>query len=192
MTAWLHDKSHADLLSFKHHSLRRRQLGHGFSQASIEKMEPIIDKQMSILIEHIKGFSKTREIFDMKNLISCFVLDILGDVAFGQSFNAQIAGHADEIPAINDHILLSCVIGEMGSWQTILKTLIQYSPIPWIRRLTQSRAHLKGTCADCVNNKITNKSERIDLLHNLLHCQDPETGAKLTQLDINTEAFAML
>jgi cytochrome P450 len=155
-------------------------------------MEPIIDGQMSILIDHIKGYAKTGEIFDMKNLISYFVLDVLGDVAFDRSFNAQIAGHADEIPAINDHILLACVIGEMGAWQEVLKSLIKFSPIPWIRRLTRSRAHLKETCASCVNHKITNPSDRLDLLHRLLHCQDPETGAKLTELDINTEAFAML
>ena len=57
---------------------------------------------MAILINHIKGYAKTGEIFDMKNLISCFVLDVLGDEAFGRPFNAQAAGHADEIPAIND------------------------------------------------------------------------------------------
>jgi benzoate 4-monooxygenase len=172
--------------------LRRRQVSHGFSQVSIEKMEPIIDSQMAILIEHLKGFAKTGKVFDLKQLIGCFVLDILGDVAFGRSFNAQVAGYADEIPAINDHILLACVIGEMGEWQDVLKTMIKYSPISWIRRLMRSRAHLKETCANCVRHKMENPSDRLDLLNGLLHCQDPETGAKLTELEINTEAFAML
>ncbi|TVY16709.1 Pisatin demethylase [Lachnellula arida] len=174
------------------HSVRRRQVSHGFSQASIEKMEPIIDDQMSILINHVKGFAKTGEIFDMKNLISCFVLDVLGDVAFGRSFDAQIAGRADEIPAINDHILLSCLIGEMGAWQDVLKALMGYSPIAWIRRITRSRRLLKEKCASCVRRKMEDPSERLDLLQSLVRCQDPGTGARLTELDINTEAFAML
>jgi len=75
-------------------------------------MEPIIDGQTGILINHINCYAKTGEIFDMKNLISCFVLDVLSDVAFGQPFNAQMSGHADKIPAINEHILLSCLIGD--------------------------------------------------------------------------------
>jgi benzoate 4-monooxygenase len=33
---------------------------------------------------------------------------------------------------------------------------------------------------------------RKDLLHSLINTKDPETGAELTRLDINTEAFAML
>jgi hypothetical protein len=103
-----------------------------------------------------------------------------------------MAGHADEIPAINDHILLSCVIGEMGAWQDILKSLIRFSPIPWIRRLTRSRGLLKEKCASCVRHKIENPSDRLDLPQSLIYCQDPETGVKLTELEINTEAFAML
>jgi hypothetical protein len=51
-------------------------------------MEPIIDGQMSIIIDYIKVYAKSGEVFDMKNLISCFVLDILGDVAFGRLINA--------------------------------------------------------------------------------------------------------
>ena len=146
---------------------------------------------MEILIKHLKGFANTNQIVDMKSLISCFVLDVLGEVAFSRSFNAQAIGRADEIPAINDHIFLACIVGEL-SCQNFWKTLIAWSPIQWIRRLAKSRAHLKSTCANCVSHKISNASHRPDLLQSLLNAKDPETGLKLTELEINTEAFAML
>jgi cytochrome P450 len=158
---------------------------------SIERMEDIIDGQIEILIRHLKGLAKMGEVFNLKAIISCFVLDILGEVAFRRTFNAQAAGAAGEIEAINDHIFLSCVIGELQC-QDLLKILVAWSPIPWIRRLVKSRAHLKATCANCVRQNLENRSERPDLLTSLINAKDPETGEKLTELDINTEAFAML
>lgn len=173
------------------HALRRRQLAHGFSQASIEKMEPIIDEQLQILISKLMEYSKKNEVFDLKACISCYVLDILGEVAFSKSFDSQTSGKADAIPAINDHILMACVIGQLP-FQALSKALIARSPIPRLRRLIKSRAQLKSICAERVHHRINNPSNRHDLLQNLIEAKDPETGAQLTELDINTEAFAML
>src|SRR6187402_3510170 len=128
--------------------MRRRQMGHGLSQASIEKMEYIIESQMAILITHLEDHAKSGQPFDLKTTISHFVLDVLGEVAFSRSFNAQARGTADEILAINDHIFLACIIGELQG-QAFWKTVIAWSPVPWVRRLVKSRGHLKKTCAGC-------------------------------------------
>jgi len=171
--------------------MRRRQLAHGFSQASIENFEPLINGQIQILLDKIRALASTGEVFDLKSTISCFVLDILGEVAFSRSFNAQAKGDAEEIHAINDHILLSCVIGEMP-FQSLSKTLARWSPIPWMRRLVKSRNNLKTKCSECVRNKINCASNRRDLLQSLVTAKDVETGASLTEQEINSEAFAML
>ncbi|KAJ5514829.1 Cytochrome P450 E-class group I [Penicillium fimorum] len=173
------------------HALRRRQLSHGFSQASVENFEPLINGHIQILLGKLNELVKTGEVFDLKSTISCFVLDILGEVAFSRPFNAQLRGEADEIHAINDHILLSCVIGELPL-QTLSKFLARWSPVPWMRRLLKSRNNLKATCSECVRNKINNASDRRDLLQSLVTTKDVETGASLTEQEINSEAFAML
>lgn len=171
--------------------MRRRQLAHGFSQASIENFEPLINGQIQILLDKIRAFASKGEVFDLKSTISCFVLDILGEVAFSRPFNAQTKGDAEEIHAINDHFLLSCVIGEMPL-QALSKTLARWSPIPWMRRLVKSRTNLKKKCSECVRNKINCASNRRDLLQSLVTAKDVETGASLTEQEINSEAFAML
>ena len=173
------------------HSLRRRQLAHGFSQASIETLEPLINGHIEILLKKLKGFAQTEDIFDLKSVVSCFVLDILGEVAFSRPFGAQAKGDAEEIHAINDHILLSCVIGEMPL-QWLTKALARWSPVPWMRRLLKSRNNLKMKCAECVRNKITRASDRRDLLQSLVTAKDVETGSSLSEQEINSEAFAML
>lgn len=171
--------------------MRRRQLAHGFSQASVEHFEPLIDGQIQILVDKLKAFAKTGEVFDLKSTISCFVLDILGEVAFSRPFGAQAKGDAEEIHAINDHILLSCVIGELP-FQAVLKALVRWSPVTWMRRLVKSRNKLKMRCSACVKDKIASASDRRDLLQSLVTTKDVETGASLTEQEINSEAFAML
>ncbi|CAG7921798.1 unnamed protein product [Penicillium olsonii] len=173
------------------HSLRRRQLSHGFSQVSITKLKPLIEGQMKILIDKLQKCAKTGEIVDLKQMLSLYVLDILGEVAFSKSFESQANGHAEELDAINDHLLLSGVIGELPL-QDFWKTLSRLSPIPWMRRLMKSRNNLKRVCGECVKFKINNPSDRPDLLRSLVEAVDPQSGSRLTEQEINSEAFAVL
>ncbi|KAJ6114460.1 hypothetical protein N7486_000238 [Penicillium sp. IBT 16267x] len=135
-------------------SLRRRQLSRGFSQASVQKLEPLIEGQMEVLIDKLRAFAKTGEVFDFKNVLSLYVLGIL-----------------EELHAINDHLRLAGVIGEL----------------PF-----QGLKNLKAICSRCVNLKINNPSGRPDLLKSLFEAVDPESGSRLTEQEINSEAFAVL
>jgi benzoate 4-monooxygenase len=152
----------------------------------------LIDINIKILIQKLQYFTKTGEIFDLKMTISHFVLDILGQVAFSQSFDSQsLDKYITHIPAINDHLLLSCVIGELPL-QSVTKLLVRWSPIGWMRRLVKSRNVLKAICASCVRKKIENPEGQRDLLKSLVTARDPETGDGLSEQEINSEAFAML
>ncbi|KAH8805262.1 putative cytochrome P450 [Xylogone sp. PMI_703] len=173
------------------HALRRRQLAHGFSQASIEKLQPLIDEQIKILVGKLQQYAATGAVFDLKGTISFFVLDILGEVAFSHRFNAQIKNEAEHLAAIDDHLLLACVIGELP-FQEMTKALTRWSPLPWMRQLVQSRNKIKAICAERVKYKIEHSAGRFDLLKSLVEAQDPETGAKLSEQEINSEAFAMI
>lgn len=176
----------------KLHSLRRRQLSHGFSQSSIQNFEPIIDEQIQILINKLEVVSQSGEMIDLKSTISHFVLDVLGKVAFNEQFNAQQHnGEIEHLSAINDHLLLSCVIGELPL-QPMSKLIARWSPIGWMRRLVKSRNKLKEICASCVKQRFAAPDGQEDLLQVLVKARDPETGAKLTEQDVNSDAFAML
>lgn len=146
---------------------------------------------MGVLMDKLRGFAKTGEVFDFKSVLSLYVLDILGEVAFSKPFGVQAKGESDELHAINDHLLLAGVIGELP-FQDLWKTLARMSPVPWMRQLVKSRNNLKEICSRCVNFKINNPSERPDLLKSLVEAVDPESGSRLTEQEINSEAFAVL
>ncbi|KJX97047.1 cytochrome p450 monooxygenase like protein [Zymoseptoria brevis] len=178
------------------HALRRRQLAHGFGQKSIVEMEDILDGRLTVLCDRITMFAETGQTFDFKDCISRYVLDILGEAAFSCSFNAQIpgAGEFEQVPkAINGHVLMGSIIGELP-FQSFNKRLLAWSPFEWMRDIVNNRMLLQDTCAGCVQARVDGGSnkDRKDLLLSLIKAKDPETGASLTTIDINTEAFAML
>lgn len=146
---------------------------------------------MKFLQNKLRAFAKTGETFDLKSLLSLYVFDILGSVAFGRPFGAQERGYEQVLPAINDHLLLAGIVGELPL-QSLTKTISGWSPIPWMRRLMKNRNSLKKVCAECVKYKIRNPAGRQDLLKSLVKAVDPDTGSTLTEQEINSEAFAVL
>lgn len=168
-------------------------MAHAFSLSSIKEMEFYIDTHLSKLLDNLDHFCETGEAFDLKQFIAFYVLDILGELAFSRSFDAQKHKDPERLPPINNHIYLACLIGMMPEAIPILKVVASWAPIPWLRALFDARKQLKDLTAECVARRMhTNVDARKDLLTNLINSVDQETGAKLTELDINTEAFAMM
>lgn len=129
----------------------------------------------------------------MKELVSFYVFDVLGELAFSRSFDAQIEKDPEKLPPINDHIYLACLMGMMPEILPFLRAVASWMPFPWLQSLFQARRQLRDLTAACVEERISHKLEnRTDLLGSLISAVDPETGAKLTPLDIKTEAFAMV
>ncbi|KAK1675963.1 cytochrome P450 [Colletotrichum godetiae] len=175
------------------HSTRRRQMAHAFSLQSIKEMEQYIDGHMLQFRKNLDEYSKTRQVFDLKELIAFFVLDVLGDLAFRCQFDSQIEKDISKLPPINDHIFLACLMGMVPDFMPFIKTIFPWIPIPWLQGLLAARQNLKNLTAECVRSRITDTSAaRKDLITSLINSVDPETGSKLTELDIQTEAFAFI
>ena len=56
----------------------------------------------------------------------------------------------------------------------------------------ESRNNLKEICRSCVKFKMDNPSERPDILKSIVEAIDPQSGSRLTEQEINSEAFAIL
>jgi len=168
-------------------------MAHAFSLQSIKKMEHHIDQHLLQFRKNLDHYADMGALFDLKELIAFFVLDILGDLAFSTNFNAQIEQNTSKLPPINDHIFLACLLGMVPDLMPFLKVIFPWIPIPWLQRLLHSRQKLKQMTAACVRRRIEDKnSDRDDLLTCLINAVDPETDTRLTELDIQTEAFAFM
>ena len=72
------------------------------------------------------------------------------------------------------------------------KPILNHVPLPSVQRPLASRTKLKDLTAEYVEARLNSKTEKNDLLPCLVNAVDPHAGARLTQLDINTEGFAMM
>ncbi|VUC29307.1 unnamed protein product [Clonostachys rosea] len=69
------------------HARMRRSLAHGFSAAAIEEQEPIITSYVDLLVQRLKERSNNGEnALDMTSWYNWTTFDIIGDLAFGESF----------------------------------------------------------------------------------------------------------
>ena len=185
------------------HSLRRRHMSHSFSISSVKEMECYLDANIKILKAKLVQYAASGEIFDLKKAFHYYVIDTLGELAFSQSFGVQDADDESLIPPVKEHSLLAAAT---GAWPAMLPTLKKWLPlVPWptLRNLFAGRqacAQLAARCvqkrladlADIKDNEAAIRRQRKDILTSLILARHPDTGERLTQTDLETEAFGFM
>ncbi|KAH8743294.1 isotrichodermin C-15 hydroxylase [Diaporthe sp. PMI_573] len=73
------------------HSIRRRHMSHSFSISYVKDMEKYLDENVLILRNKVAGYAERGAAFNLKQLIQFYVVDVLGELAFSQSFGIQVA-----------------------------------------------------------------------------------------------------
>lgn len=106
-------------------------------------MESYIDGCLSQLVDQLDHYAARGEIVDLKMWIRLYIYDVLGELAFSQSFGALKSSDESVIPPVTEHVRLSTVAGQIPEYTTQLIKIMSYAPIPWIRRLYKGRAALR-------------------------------------------------
>lgn len=186
-----------------HHSVRRRHMSHAFSMSSMKDMEQYIDDNLSILKGRITKECHQNTVFDLKEMIHDYIIDVLGELAFSRSFGLQTSGDRSRAPPVKEHTLLGSVLGSWPSMAKLLKKILPLLPIASIKNLFEGRRKCAALAATCVQSRlaqveqedrsgVSNEKPRKDLLTTLIRAKDPETGHCLTQMDLETEAFGFM
>jgi cytochrome P450 len=171
-------------------------MAHGFSTASLTAMEPIFDRHIVNLRNKLNTNAERHSEFDLKCVIAFYTYDVLGQLAFSADFDSQQRDDIALLPPINDHILLASLYGSLPSLLPYSMRLANYLPIPWLQVLIRNRAKIRDIVRDCVAKEMEAKDADGDrpktLLSQLIAAKDPETGEKLTPVDVSSEAFGFL
>lgn len=176
-------------------------MSHGFSTNYVKEMERYLDMNISILKEKIRNHCQQGKVFDLKKALHYYVIDVLGELAFSQSFEVQEAGDESRVPPVVEHSLLAAATGAWPGMTKTLKRWLPFVPHKGLQKLIQGRkacadlasASVKRRLSGLRHNKgIKNGPERKDILTNLIKAKNPETGESLTQTDLETEAFGFM
>lgn len=160
-------------------------------------MEMYLDINIKILKDKLDDFCSRNAAFDLKRLLHYYTIDVLGELAFSQSFGVQIADDESLVPPVEEHSLLSATTGAWPSMLPLLKRWLPRIPLASLQNLYAGRASCANLASQCVRRRIENVKEgrspvRKDILSNLIVAKHPETGARLTQTDLETEAFGFM
>lgn len=166
-------------------------------------MEGYLDDNIKILKHKLSGYCDRGEAFDLKKLLHFYTIDVLGELAFGQSFGVQEADDESLVPPVVEHSLLAAVTGAWPAMTFTLKRWLPKVPSQALRRLFEGRAACAALAATCVRRRVAalqeakeaddvDTSERKDILTSLIQAKHPDTGERLTQADLETEAFGFM
>ena len=111
-------------------------MAHSFSAASLKEMEYIFDGHIAVLLQRLNRFAASGEPFDLKESISFFTYDMIGELAFGTKFESQKTDDPESLPPIPDHVLLGCMQGIMSSLLPYSRAVVAWLPFHWCRRVT--------------------------------------------------------
>lgn len=176
-------------------------MSHSFSISYVKEMEKYLDENIVILRNKIAGFADRDEAFNLKKLVQFYVVDVLGELAFSKSFGIQVADDESLVPPVIEHSLLAAVTGAWPMMTFTLKKWLPKVPHKGLQALFKGRAACASLASRCVKQRMAALREaksqgideqRKDILTNLILAKDPETGEKLTQVDLETEAFGFM
>lgn len=178
-------------------------MSHSFSISYVKEMEALLDANVEILKEKMAQFCDRDEVFDLKKVLHYYTIDVLGELAFSQSLGVQVADDESLVPPVKEHSLLAAMTGAWPLMTMRLKKWLPKVPMEGLQRLFRGRAACAQLAARCVQKRLDALSgmkgddlaavgQRKDILTNLIFAKHPDTGARLTQTDLETEAFGFM
>ncbi|KAF2141599.1 uncharacterized protein K452DRAFT_318586 [Aplosporella prunicola CBS 121167] len=97
------DESLIGTLDHDEHRIRRASLAPYFSKQSVRSLQPLIDRNASILMQRIRQFAESKEELNLNVAFAALTNDIIMDYAFGRSDHRLEASDFD--PSFQDAML---------------------------------------------------------------------------------------
>ena len=86
-------------------------MAYSFSTASMTRMEEIFDRDVVNIRKKLDKYAESGRTFDLAMTLAFFEHDVNGELSFSTQFDTQNRDDSVKLPPINEHILLSCLIG---------------------------------------------------------------------------------
>ncbi|KAL2822604.1 benzoate 4-monooxygenase cytochrome P450 [Aspergillus granulosus] len=170
------------------HGVMRRYLAHAFSDHSLTEQEPLIARTIDRFMEQtgIKG----AEGFDIGKGFEMMTFDIIGDLAFGETFRG--------VETFEPHPWISITLGALtqGALADVFKrfpTVGTMVKLMWPRKLqtlTEQTRQNEELAIKLVQRRIQRQTNRKDFLTRILEQRDPDQVSDL-QLAAHASDFVL-
>lgn len=112
---------------YEDHARFRRLLAHAFSEQGLREQQPIIQKYVDLLIERLFEATKDGDSTDLLEWYILITFDIIGDLAWGESFNGLRERRIhDWIPAIYGNLKYVVQAGMLKKVVCLMSSMLMY------------------------------------------------------------------
>lgn len=190
------------------HTRKRKTISHTFSTKSIGQFETYMHQNLDIFVRQWDTLSNNSHgqyaKIDCLHWFNYLAFDMIGDLAFGQSFGMLEKGkditeirmtpdapisYAPAVQVLNRRGEVSGTLGCLPQ----LKPYAKYLPDPFFSQGHQAVQNLAGIAVARVSQRLDGKQDpgRVDLLARLMEGKD-EKGEKLGREELTAEALTQL
>ena len=176
----------------KLHAERKRMFALGFSMISIRSMEGIIDSRYAILRQQLDRFAKSGETFDLRRYITYCIVDILGELAFGEAFDNQVTEDPGKIPPVSEALWGSCLAGQAPWSASLFAWMRDNMPSPQVREVLAALNLMTPIAVKTIKQREAKQLQRPDILGKLMAAREEKTGKPLTTEQIVAESVTLI
>ncbi|KAL5872997.1 hypothetical protein ACKVWC_008617 [Pyricularia oryzae] len=161
------------------HARQRRILAVGFSASYIVEQESIIHYYVGLLMNRLKenGQDGTKPL-NMVNWFNWTTFDIVGDLAFGESFGCLETGvYHPWVSLMFTHVKLGAWNYAIAQFPTFSKIIRSFVPKSMTKKVEEHHAYTR----DLVDRRLETDSSRLDLFRAMAH---PRDGLSMSKEEI--------
>ena len=172
---------HMLIASTEDHTRHRRLLTHAFSDRALREQEPIVKEYVDLLMQRLG--ETAGEKVDMTAWFNFATFDIIGDLAFGDSFNClRDSRYHPWVTLIFSNVKAvawSRVAQQIPGAHSLLMKLAPKEVV------AKGREHVE-LCKSQANKRLAEKTDRPDFMSYIIRHNDKETGMSLAEIHANT------
>ncbi|KAI9591942.1 cytochrome P450 [Syncephalis fuscata] len=170
----------------EYHKVQKRLMLPAYSPNALEQLEPMIySSGIACLIDRIDKYVDDGQSMDILHLLSCMTFDVIGEVAFGKSFNL-LSETKDSVPIVKWMNAATAV----GTKKLLLGRFFHQAFAPSDSRLVDKLLKFANETVEKRRN--SGQSDRKDTLQQLIDSVDEETGATMSDEDIIAQTLILM
>lgn len=171
----------------RNHSRYRRLLSSGFSDKGMRAQQPMIQHHIDLLLRRLREDSSSVS-HDISEWFNWTTFDIIGDLAFGESFGCLENGKThDWIASIQGNVKAIPIINAIRRFK-----LDWVIPLIAPRKLLEMRQRNAKFTQDKVDQRLSLGATRGDLWDDVMGYSDKESGSGMTREEMISNASAIV
>jgi cytochrome P450 len=161
------------MMSDTDHARLRRALSPAFSSRALLEQEPILQANIDLLMKQLQARAEQGLSSDIRAWYNYTTFDVIGDLAFGESFGCLVASSFHEwVQMVLDHFYMSTLLHLVHRFSPLHKILAQFLPAS----LMEKRKRHSDMALEKVHRRTKQTSiERKDFIGHLIKAVEEGT-----------------